>query len=350
MISLSRRQFASATLLAGLGALVWPHNSIAQDIEDQTDDLVLAQPIAMSQLMVDLPINDVPLTFLIDTSRSYSLIDAGVASMLGLVATGEQIIPSLGPTLQSQLYGATLASGDNTFGFQLATVDDLSLVSEYASNPEMEGILGADFLGQFTDVSLTDTTFTGVFNGSTSRVRGGGLFVQQQLPPPFTVTYPVRKIGNQYFVAIRIIDGTGATVTRIFLLDTGASVSLLTTQQALNMGLLPLQIGPAPFIPAMVPIRGIGGGVLAPITPVGIPGLGTRPFVIGNVNLRPGVVGLLGADVLGGSFTLQMNGGQGTLTITTPLGQYLQFLLSIARLILSFFGVELPNATVMNYR
>ena len=118
-------------------------------------------------------------------------------------------------------------------------------------------------------------------------------------------------------------------MTKIFLLDTGASVSVLTTQQALQLGLLPLQIGPAPFVPAVVPIVGIGGAVSAPVTPVGLPGLGSFQFVIGNLPLPPAVAGLIGADVLGGSFTLQINGGRGTLTITTPLGQLIDLLISI---------------------
>jgi hypothetical protein len=118
-------------------------------------------------------------------------------------------------------------------------------------------------------------------------------------------------------------------VTQIFLLDTGASVSFLTTQQALQLGLLPLQLGPVPFVPAVVPIAGVGGAVLVPVTPVGLPGLGSFPFVIGNLPLPPVVAGLIGADVLGDSFTLQMNGGQGTLTITTPLGQLVDLVISI---------------------
>ena len=100
-------------------------------------------------------------------------------------------------------------------------------------------------------------------------------------------------------------------------------------QRALQLGLPPLQIGPAPFVPAIVPIAGTGGAVSAPVTAVGIPGLGSFPFVIGNLPLPPIVVGLLGTDVLGGNFTLQINGGQGTLTITTPLGQLVDLVISI---------------------
>lgn len=247
------------------------------------------------------------------------------------------------------MYGASLASGDATFPFQLAAVEDLSLVSEQASTPEMEGVLGADFLGQFSSFSLTDTSFTGVV-GLTS---GAGLdgaalnraALNAALPPPFTVTYPVFKIGRSYYVLIDIIDGSGRRVRKLFLLDTGAEISALTTQEALNMGLLPLMIGPNPFqlLPALVPVQGVGGGAVGLITPVGVPGLGTFPFVIIDLPVNAPVVGVIGVDVLGGSLNLQLNGGVGTLTITTPLGQLVQFFIGLFRTILRAIGINARN-------
>jgi Aspartyl protease len=342
MTSLSRRQFSTVTLLGGLSALAAPRSSAAQ-----IEEAPMAQPISVAQPTVSITVNNVALTFLVDTSSPYSSINPDVASWLGLTPTGEQTIPGAGPTVQARLYGATLASGAGSLPFQLAAVDDLSLVSEPASSPEMEGILGADFLGQFSDFSLTDTSFTGLV-GSTP---GAGLDLAASnlaLSPPFTVTYPVIKIGRDYYVLIEIVDGGGRRVTKFFLLDTGAQVSVLTTQQALNLGLLPLNIGPNPLqaIPAMVPIGGVGGGAIGLITPVGLPGLGSFTFVITNVPVRPGVAGLIGADVLGGSFTLQLNGGVGTLTITTPLGQVVEFFIGLFRSIFRAIGIEVMNLKI----
>lgn len=342
MTSLSRRQFSTVTMLGALGALASPRISGAQ-----TQNIAIAQPISIAQPEVTFTVNDVDLTFLVDTTSSYSSINPDVASGLGLTPTGEQTILGAGPTLQAQLYGATLASGDSAFPFQLAAVEDLSLVSELASTSEMQGILGADFLGQFSDFSLTDTSFTGVV-GSTSGTGLGGTALNAALPPPFTITYPVVKIGNRYYVIIEIVDGGGRRVMQIFLIDTGAPFSLLTTQQALNLGLLPLFIGPNPFqlLPALVPVQGVGGGVVGLITPVGLPGLGTFNFVITNLPLRPGVAGIIGADVLGGSFTLQLNGGMGTLTITTPLGQLVEFFIGLFRTILRAVGIDAKNLKI----
>jgi hypothetical protein len=342
MTNLSRRQFSTVTLLGGLGALAAPRISAAQ-----TEEIAIAQPISIAQPTVSIAVNDVALTFLVDVASPYSSINPDVASWLGLTPTGEQTIPGTGPTLQAPLYGATLASGENTFPLQLATVDSLSLVSEHASEPEMEGILGADFLGQFSDFSLTDTSFTGVI-GSTSVTGLDASVLNAELPPPFTITYPVRKIGRDYYVIIEIVDGSGRRVRRVFLLDTGAQVSVLTTQQALNLGLLPLFIGPNPWpaIAAMVPVGGVGGGAVGLITPVRLPGLGTYNFVITNVPVMPGVAGLIGADVLGGSFTLQLNGGVGTLTITTPLGQLVEFFIGLFRTILRAVGIITTNLKI----
>jgi hypothetical protein len=342
MTNLSRRQFSTVTLLGGLGALAAPRSSAAQ-----TEVVAIAQPISIAQPTVSITVNDVALTFLVDIASPYSSINPDVASWLGLTPTGEQTIPGTGPTLQAQLYGATLASGDGAFPLQLAAVESLSLVSEHASVPEMEGILGADFLGQFSDFSLTDTSFTGVV-GSTSVTELDASVLNTALPPPFTITYPVRKIGRDYYVVIEIVDGSGRRVRRVFLLDTGAQVSVLTTQQALNLGLLPLFIGPNPWptIAAMVPIGGVGGGAVGLLTPVSLPGLGTYNFVITNVPVRPGVAGLIGADVLGGSFTLQLNGGVGTLTITTPLGQLVEFFIGLFRSTLRAVGINTTNLKI----
>jgi len=342
MTNLSRRQFSTGTLLGGLAALAAPRSSAAQ-----TEDIAIAQPISVAQPTVSLTVNNVALTFLVDTSSPYSLISPDVASWLGLTPTGEQTIPGAGPTLQAQLYGATLASDEGSFPLQLAAVESLSLVSQHASTPEMEGILGADFLGQFSSFSITDTSFTGVV-GSTSGVGLDGTALNAELPPPFTVTYPVRKIGNEYYVVITIVDGSGRRVRKLFLLDTGAEVSMLNTQEALNMGLLPLMIGPNPWplVSALVPLEGLGGGTVGILTPVGLPGLGTFPFVIGNVPVGPGVAGLIGADVLGGSFTLQLNRGRGTLTITTPLGQLVEFFIGLYRAILRAVGITTTNLKI----
>jgi hypothetical protein len=253
MTNLSRRQFSTVTLLGGLGALAAPRSAAAQ-----TEEIAIAQPISIAQPTVSIVVNGMALTFLVDVASPYSSLNPDVASWLGLTPTGEQTIPGAGPTLQAQLYGATLASGDNAFPFQLAAVESLSLVSEHASVPEMEGILGADFLGQFSGFSLTDTSFTGVV-GPTLRTGLGAPALNAALPPPFTITYPVVKIGRDYYVVITIVDGSGRRVNRLFLLDTGAQVSVLTTQQALNLGLLPLMIGPNPWpaLAAMVPIGGV---------------------------------------------------------------------------------------------
>lgn len=325
MINLSRRQFSSAALLTGVSMALWGRGTQAA-----TPGEDLAEPIETSQLLVSVAVEGVPSLFLIDTGSSFSVITPAAVAALGLIATGEQAIPDLGPTLAAPLYEATLASGADPFRLQLGAVEDLTLVTELAGSAEgeLDGVLGADFLSRFTDVSLTGTSFTGVLtNVPAPMMRGAAL--AQPLSSPFTVTYPVFKIGSEYVVVIDIIDGSKKKVTRAFLLDTGASVSLLTTQQALELGLLPLQIGPAPFVPAVVPIVGIGGTVSVPVTPVGLPGLGSFPFVIGNLRLPPAAVGLIGVDVLGGSFTLQINGGQGTLTITPPLGQFVELLISI---------------------
>jgi len=339
MANLSRRQFSTFTLLGGLCALAAPRSSTAQ-----TEDTPIAQPITIAQPSVSIAVNDVALTFLVDTASPYSSINPDVASWLGLTPTGEQTVPGAGTTVQAQLYSGALASDEGALPFQFAAVESLSLVSEHASAPELEGILGADFLGQFTDISLTDTSFTGVVC-STSGTGLDASGLNAELPPPFTITYPVIKIGRDYYVIIEIVDGRGRRVRRVFLLDTGAQVSVLTTQQALYLGLLPLWIAPNPLqvLPAMVPIDGVGGGAVGLVTPVRLPGLGTFTFVITNLPVRRGVVGIIGADVLGASFTLQLNRGIGTLTITTPLGQVIEFFISLFRGILRATGISARN-------
>lgn len=339
MTRLSRRQFSIATLLGGIGALAAPRISAAR-----TEDITIAQPISVAQPTVSITVNGVALTFLVDTASPYSSINPDVASQLGLTPAGEQTIPGAGPTLQAQLYGATLASGDGTFPFQFAAVDDLSLVSEQAGALEMDGILGADFLGQFSDFSLTDTSFTGAL-GSTSGIGLDAFTLNADLPPPFTVTYPVGKSGKDYYVIIDIIDGTGKKVSKIFLLDTGAQVSMLTTQHALRMELQPIVIRPTPWliIPVVVPIIGVGGGIVGLLTIAELPGLGTFPFVISQLPVRPNFAGIIGSDILGSSFTLQITGGEGTLTITTPLGHLVELSLGLFRSILRGFGINIPN-------
>ena len=331
MTSLSRRQFSTVTLLSGLGAFVFPHSLAAQ-----TEDNPIAQPIYVAQPTVSITVNNMAMTFLVDLASSYSSINPGVASLLGLVPTGEKTIPGTGPTLQAQLYRATLASDAGTFPFQLAVVENLSLVSEHAGAPEIEGILGADFLGQFSDFSLTDTSFTGVV-GSTSGTGLNGTALNADLPPPFTVTYPVFQIGGSFFVFVDIIDGKGARVRKLFLLDTGAQLSVVTPSQASKMGLAPLFMpGPFPWqlIPVIVPVQGVGGGAVGLATSVGIPVLGTFNFVIIDTPFPDFIAGILGTDVLGQKFKLDINGGRGTLTITTPLGQAVEYYLGLYRRIL----------------
>jgi hypothetical protein len=327
MTSLSRRQFSTVTLLGGLGALALPRNSEAQ-IEIPSD----APSISVAKPRVSLTVNGVALTFLVDMASPHSTINPNVASWLGLSPTGEGLIPGPDLTLQAQLYSAPLAYGDNSIPFQLGAVENLNLVSEHASEPELEGILGGDFLGLFQDFSLTETSFTGLV-GAVPRAEVNA--VNQPLPPPFTVTYPVRKIGDSYYVAIEIIDGRGVKVTRIFLLDTGAQASVMNTTSAVALGLPPIMLGAPPFLfPVIIPVGGVGGQIPSLLTPVSLPGLGSFTFFMFNAPVGEGVAGIIGADVLGGSFTLQVTGGVGTLTITTPLGQVVELFISIARSVL----------------
>jgi hypothetical protein len=341
MTCLSRRQFSTVTLLGGLGALAAPRISAAQ-----TGDLPIAQSISVAQPTVSLTVNNTALTFLVDTARPYSSIHPDVASWLGLTPTGEQTIPGIGPTLDAPLYSAPLTSSAGTLPFQFAAVENLSLVSEHANASELQGILGGDFLGQFSDFSVTETSFIGVVASTPTPVPGpdpgpvlDAAARNAALPPPLTITYPVTKIGNDLYVTIEIIDGTGKKVKLRFLLDTGAQASVITNAQAVALRLPPVMIfvPPGVFIPVLVPIGGVGGGVIALVTPVNLPGLGNFQFVSFNFPLGPGVAGILGMDVLGNSFTLQVNGGVGTLTITTPLGQLVEVFLGLYRSILKAF-------------
>jgi hypothetical protein len=363
MSRITRRQFGTATVLTGMGVLLLPREFGAQSGSPT------GQNITTGELLVSIPVNNVPTTFLIDSSSPQSFITPATASGLGLVANGQATvsIPGAGPTFDSQMYGATLG-GDSgsSFPFQVAGVDDVNQFASIDPSSGAVGILGADFLSQFSSISISGSTLTGTLGNSSSPspsptpppapsptpssspvpktgaagvVNAGHTALAQQaaLPPPFTVTYPVINIRGQLFAIVTIIDGTGARRQVLFLIDTGAQITMLNTQQALNLGLLPLMIGPAPMIPWVIPIQGVGGGAVAPLTPVNLPGLGTFPVAIGNLPLPNVVAGILGTDVLGNSFQLTINGRRGTLTITTKLGQIVQLIISIAQAIIDAF-------------
>ena len=203
-MNLSRRQFSSTAWLTGVSMACWGRGTHAA-----TTGAHLAEPIAVSQLLVSLAVEGMPSLFLIDTGSTFSLITPTAAAELGLIATGEQTIPDSGPTLAAPLYEATLTSDAGDFYVQWAAVDDVMLVTEQAGSAEgePEGVLGADFLSRFSDVLLTDTSFTGVLYSAPAPMLPGAA-VARPLGPPFTVTYPVRKIGSRYYVAIDIIGGS----------------------------------------------------------------------------------------------------------------------------------------------
>lgn len=119
------------------------------------------------------------------------------------------------------------------------------------------------------------------------------------------VVVPFTRDGNAIIVRA-LVNGVG---TSEFILDTGASLTIIPSDQAQKLGINPESGDP-------IPLSGVGGTVMVPMVKIDSLGLGGAEVRDLNVAIHPGFRnrGLLGMDFLS-EFRLEINHAQNQLTL-----------------------------------
>jgi clan AA aspartic protease (TIGR02281 family) len=129
----------------------------------------------------------------------------------------------------------------------------------------------------------------------------------QSLPSPQSqlVVVPFTRDGNAIIVQA-LVNGTG---TSEFILDPGASLTIIPADQAQKLGINPEGGDP-------VPLSGVGGTVMVPMVKIDSLDLGGAEVRELNVAIHPGFRnrGLLGMDFLS-EFRIEINHVQNRLTL-----------------------------------
>jgi hypothetical protein len=233
--------------------------------------------------IVELPVNDTPVTFLIDTGSKYTILDDDIASLLDLTETGTTIfLPDV--SLTEPLESGSIVIVDSV---QEVPIDFLVSDFPLSLGIGVTGILGADFF-QSVSFTLDDVLLS--------------------INPDF----PVTSENGRYLVTIPVKGVTG-TVDVKYLIDTGSPRTIISTANRDAAGLLPL-LDPTTGEPLTATLKGGTTGT-SPVELGNLNKIVTIPFVINNVQGLPkGVSGLLGSDVLDKRFKLESD----KLTITLP--------------------------------
>jgi clan AA aspartic protease (TIGR02281 family) len=126
------------------------------------------------------------------------------------------------------------------------------------------------------------------------------------------VVVPFTRDGNAIIVQA-LVNGIG---TSEFILDTGASLTIIPADQARKLGIDPESGDP-------MPLSGVGGTVLVPMVKINSLGLGGAEVREMDVVIHPGFRnrGLLGMDFLS-EFRLDINYAQNQLTLEQQAGPH----------------------------
>ena len=238
--------------------------------------------------VVEFPVNGNSLSFVIDTSLDFSVLNDTSAKIAGLTVSGE--IVDLGNNNQSFI--ANEATG-GTFILGSETVPLTFFVTDLPFLPSgVSGVLGTDFFtASGSDISLKSFSLT--INPTFDIITVGG----QKLP---TVTLPVT--------------GTKGTENVTFIVDTGATSTVISSADSNKVGLT--DTGKS------ATLGGAGSGK-ASIQSGKLNGIGSQKFTVtDSVSLPKGISGLLGRNVItnvdlkNNKVTIEDLSGSGTTTNT----------------------------------
>jgi gag-polyprotein putative aspartyl protease len=238
--------------------------------------------------VVEFPVNGNNLSFVIDTSLDYSVLNDTAGKIAGLSDTGE--IADLGNNNQSFI--ANKATG-GTFILGSKTVPLTFFVTDLPFLPSgVSGVLGTDFFtASGSDISLKSSSLT--INPTFSIIRVGN----QKIP---TVTLPVT--------------GTKGTESVTFLVDTGAGITSISSNDSKKIGLT--NTGET------VNLGGAASGK-SPIKSGQLNAIGSQEFTVtDSIRLPKGISGVLGRNVIANvdlkqnKVTIEDLSGSGATTTT----------------------------------
>jgi len=158
--------------------------------------------------LVDARVNGSPAVLLLDTGSEHSLLDRKFAQRLGLHPVADASVQKLYSSEQSGIVLVTDLDIESIHCSDLNVMTDDLTSSSKALGVHIDGVLGNDFLSQFT-VMLDYSAGTVTFDHKSPMHQG--------------IPIKLRRIGNRYFAQLNF-DG----VPLIFLLDTGTNFSALS--------------------------------------------------------------------------------------------------------------------------
>jgi predicted aspartyl protease len=214
--------------------------------------------------VVEFPVNGNNLSFVIDTSLDYSVLNDTNANIAGLSDTGE--IADLGSNNQSFI--ANEATG-GTFILGSTTVPLTFFVTDLPFLPSgVSGVLGADFFtATGSDISLKNSSLT------------------------INPTFDIIRVGNQKYPTVTLpVTGSKGVENVTFLVDTGATSTTISRANSNKVGLT--DTGES------VTLGGAASGK-APIKSGQLNGIGSQNFrVTDSIKLAKNIAGVLGRDVI----------------------------------------------------
>jgi hypothetical protein len=244
--------------------------------------------------LVLLPVrinNSAPLSFILDTAASTSVVNSAVARQIGLSFGNSDRATTGGGTVETNaISGASVSVGTLQLGSLPLVAIDLSRLQEGLGN-RVDGILGYDLFQRFiVEIDYIDRRVR--FHQPTQSIDGGGdevpLTLDDQIP--FVNVTLVSADGSRASAQVEFDTGqTGAlTITRPFV-EANHLVSSSQQSVAISTGAI------------------IAGGVTAHVTRVASLQLGSAVVQRPVVNVTPGekdagvsaeIAGVLGAEVL----------------------------------------------------
>lgn len=185
--------------------------------------------------LVNVAIDGKPATLLLDTGSEDTVLTPGAAARLGLVGHYEY------PRRIGALGGAVGSGVALTHRFAAGPLDvpDFRVMIGNVSLPDLEGVqpdglLGADFLGQFAvDLELPDARLR--------LYRPACRAEQPTWPPPFATIAANRSLNDHLFFPVKL-DGKPLYA----FLDTGAQRSVVDRAAVLKAGVMPAALARAP--------------------------------------------------------------------------------------------------------
>ncbi len=228
-------------------------------------------PIDNQFPVVEIPVNDINLNFIVDTSIEFSTVTPDVASLVGLTDTGTTLLSVGIEEFEVDIFtgGSFLIDSDTTVPIDFFVGEIEGLPPVIADN--VDGRLGIDFLKSTNSIISVDNKLL-------------------TINPEFEIT----EIGFNAAptVLLTVVDNDNNSRNLVFAVDTGASHTFLTTESIEGLNLTELPVG-----------RVTGNAATDTTNQISIQlgefnDIGSQSFAVFEQQLPNGIDGLLGRNVI----------------------------------------------------